>query len=119
MFVRRVFRTYLTVEEDCRDPECLSTSFKLLRSVSREEGDRGLWAWLGWGQGWWGVPVNKLQAAEIGEQGRGEQGAVGMAGMGWVQGCGWGWWGVVLQREMETLGLGGWHSKKSGIEGYN
>jgi hypothetical protein len=31
--VRRVFRTYLDVTEDSRDPECLKTDFSLLRSV--------------------------------------------------------------------------------------
>lgn len=34
LWISRIFRTYLDVTEDARDPECLKTDFKLLRSVS-------------------------------------------------------------------------------------
>eukprot|EP00878_Enallax_costatus_P011152 GHUV01011646.1.p1 GENE.GHUV01011646.1~~GHUV01011646.1.p1 ORF type:complete len:161 (+),score=13.84 GHUV01011646.1:226-708(+) len=34
LWISRIFRTYLDVTEDSRDPECLKTDFKLLRSVS-------------------------------------------------------------------------------------
>lgn len=36
LWVHRVFRTYLDVTEDARDPECLRTEFSLLRSVSQQ-----------------------------------------------------------------------------------
>lgn len=33
LWIHRVFKTYLDVTEDARDPECLKTEFTLLRSV--------------------------------------------------------------------------------------